>query len=663
MVAEVCALGARKSPLRRRCRAPNIVFLALAMAIASLLPLSSRAQTPTPALGSAASAGNVANAGNTVTTGSTANSGTTASPGSYLLQPTLGGNPATPPRFRRPGASRPLAADQPPPDKFAAPTRIGATPVYGSPNGLGAGNTGYDSMNTPRTKKKKKLPPAPAAGALVPQAPETTFTPVPTFNPAVSNLPPVQATPPPPVIYPKTAAIRPGASLPPLPSELPVTNPPPEVHPLAAAKRPGAIAPVPPLEYYNYSVSALPPTLPLPNTFILGALPQRLLPILAEKDPYAALGIRAGSFLLLPSIDLSGGYSTNPERAPGNPPSAYGVITPELRVASDWSNHSLTADIVGAYTRYANGQLLPSLNVPFLNAKVDGRVDVTRDTQLNLEVRYLINTDNPGSPNLPAQLARLPLNFDLGDTIGVAQQIGRLSVSFKGTFDRATYNPSQLTDGSTSSNDDRNFDQYAGIGRIGYEIDPGLKPFVEVQADRRIHDQEFDINGFDRDSKGASVSVGSAFNLFGSLTGEMALGYVERQYQDAALENINGVIANGALLWQPTALTTVRLGAVSQIYETTLAGASGEFSRDVNIEVDHAFRYWLIGILKAGYGNDQYVGSTLSDNRYFVSVGGVYKLTREMQMSAQVRQDWQLATQATNSYMATTFLLGLHLQR
>ena len=657
MAAEVCALGARKSPLRRRCRAPDTVCLALAMAIALLLPLSSQAQTPAPALG------NVASAGSAVSTASTANSGSTAGSGSDLLQPSLGGNPATPPRFRRPGAATPLAADQPPPDRFVAPTRIGATPIYGSPNGLGAGNTGYDSLNTPRSKKKKKSPPAPAPGALVPQAPETTFTPVPTFNPAVPNMPPVQANPPPPLIYPKTAAIRPGASLPPLPTELPVTNPPPEVHPLTAANRPGAIAPVPPLEYYNYAVSALPPTLPLPNTFTLGALPQRLLPISAEKDPYAALGIRAGSFVLLPSIDLSGGYSTNPQRAPGNPPSAYGVVTPELRAASVWSNHSLTADIVGAYTQYANGELLPSLNVPYLNAKVDGRVDVTRDTQLNLEARYLINTDNPGSPNLQGQLTKLPLNFDLGDTIGVAQQLGRVSVSFKGTFDRATYNPSQLTTGVSSSNDGRNFDQYAGIGRVGYEIDPGLKPFVEVAADRRIHDQEFDMNGFDRDLKGASVSVGSAFNLFGSLTGEMAMGYVERQYQDAVLENINGVIANGALIWEPTGLTTVRLGAVSQVYETTVVGASGEFSRDVNIEVDHAFRYWLIGILKAGYGNDQYVGSTLSDNRYFVSVGGVYKFNREVQMSAQVRQDWQTATQPTNAYTATTFLLGLHLQR
>ncbi len=214
MVAEVCAMGARKSPLRRRCRAPNSVSLALALAlemvIALLLPLSGRAQTPAPVLGNVASAGNnvstgsMANSGSTASSGNSASSGSTAIPGSNLLQPSsLGGNPATPPRFRRPGAATPLAADQPPPDKFVAPTRIGAMPVYGSPNGLGAGNTGYDSSNTPRSKKKKKSPPTPAQGALVPQAPETTFTPVPTFNPAVQNIPPVQGNPPPPVIFPK----------------------------------------------------------------------------------------------------------------------------------------------------------------------------------------------------------------------------------------------------------------------------------------------------------------------------------------------------------------------------------------------------------------------------------------------------------------------------
>jgi hypothetical protein len=41
----------------------------------------------------------------------------------------------------------------------------------------------------------------------------------------------------------------------------------------------------------------------------------------------------------------------------------------------------------------------------------------------------------------------------------------------------------------------------------------------------------------------------------------------------------------------------------------------------------------------------------------------VYKLTRELQMNATIRQDWQVATQPGFVYDATSFLLGLHLQR
>lgn len=60
-------------------------------------------------------------------------------PNTGLLQPSLSGSPAKPPRFRRAGDK--LA---PPTDRFAAPSRIGATPIYGSPSGFGAGDTGFE---------------------------------------------------------------------------------------------------------------------------------------------------------------------------------------------------------------------------------------------------------------------------------------------------------------------------------------------------------------------------------------------------------------------------------------------------------------------------------------------------------------------------------------
>ncbi|HKM88212.1 MAG TPA: outer membrane beta-barrel protein [Xanthobacteraceae bacterium] len=448
--------------------------------------------------------------------------------------------------------------------------------------------------------------------------------------------------------------------MPPPPDLPPLSNPPAEVHPLTAANRPGAVLPIPPPEYFDHSASTPPPTAPQPNTLVPGTLPQRPLPI-AAGDPYAALGIRAGSFLLLPSLDLTAGYNTNPERVAGSSGSPYFIAAPELQVRSDWERHSLTADIVGSYTEYA-ANLVPSLNVPYFSSKIDGRIDVTRDTQIVVAGRYLLTTDNPGSPNLPAGLAQLPIDTDVGGTLGVIQTFNRLSVSLKGTADRAVYDDSLLTNGELASNADRNFDQYAGILRVGYELDPGLKPFVELEGDQRIHDEQFDRNGLQRDSVGASAKVGAAVDLFGSLTGQMAVGYVERSYQDPTLPNVGGVIADGALLWQATALTSAKLSASSQVYETIVAGASGELSRDVSLQIDHAFRYWLVGTLKGGYGNDNYVG-VFTDNRYFVSVGLAYKLTREMQLRTELRQDWLTTAEPGFTYTATTVLLGLRLQR
>ena len=591
-----------------------------------------------------------------------------ANPDSNLLAPALENAPNNPPPFRLPGEAPPRNYKTLPPGTVTAQSRIGATPTYGSPSGFGAGDTGFNSTNTPHYKKQKKQAQTRATGGATRQ-PRRHSRRSRILAPPAPSQPPTVQKPPTPEIYPNKAAQRTGATLPPPPDAYPVSNPPPEVHPLAAASRPGAALAVPPPEYFDYSLrpsvaspsSTPPPTLQPPNTFLPGTLPQQLLPI-AATDPYAAIGIRAGSFLLFPSVDLSGGYSTNPTRETGGPGSFYVAAAPELKVASDWGRHSLTADIVASYTQYA-ADLLPSLNVPFLNAKIDGRIDVTRDTQILLEQRVIVSADNPGSPNLQAQVAALPPNQDVGETLGIAQQFNRLAITAKGTFDRATYNPSQLTDGESASNSDRNFDQYAGILRVGYELDPGLKPFVEVQEDQRIHDEQFDRNGLQRDSTGTTAKLGSALDLFGTLTGEMALGYVDRNYKDPTLPAVSGFIADGALLWKPTGLTTYKLSASSQVYETVLAGASGELSRDVSLEADHAFRAWLIGIGKVGYGTDDYVGQPLTDNRYFVSIGLTYIFTREWQVHGEIREDWQTATEPGFAYTATTFLLGLHWQR
>jgi hypothetical protein len=577
-----------------------------------------------------------------------------------LLQPSLEGNSNNPPSFVPPGSSATLPPDQAPPTgKFTAPSRIGMTPVYGSPTGFGAGDTGFDSSNGPHRRRVAKTP---ASGSEIAPPQQITFDQVPELPPQVPSTVPVLPLPPPPQVEPAKAASRPGAVLPPPPQPWPLSNPPTVVYPAAAASRPGAVLPIPPPEDFVGSASTPPPGMPPPNTLPLGTVPHGTLPI-AAGDPYEALGIKAGSFLILPAIELSAAYSTNPSHgSPTGPPSFYFVAAPELHVRSLWSSSSLTADITSSYTDYQNGTFVPPLSVPYLNAKVDGTFDVSRYTKILLESRATVTTDNPGSPNITAGLAQLPIDTTLGGMLGVAQQFSRFNVSLKGTFDRSMYSDAELTNGETGNFDWRAFDQYAGILRLGYEIDPGLKPFVEVDEDTRVHDSPVDINGENRNSKGSSVKVGGDISFSGSLTGEIAVGYMERDYV-APLPNIGGATLDGSLLWQATALTTAKFTATSAVSESVLEGVSGAFSRDFNLQVDHALRSWLIATVKAGYGRDEYVGLTRDDNRYFASAGLTYKLNREMQLKGELRHDWLTSTATGAAYEATSFIMSLRLQR
>lgn len=379
-----------------------------------------------------------------------------------------------------------------------------------------------------------------------------------------------------------------------------------------------------------------------------------------DLEPFDAVGVRAGAFLVKPAIELTGGYDSNPARSLHGTGSGLYTVAPELLVQSLWSRHELRADLRGSYTGY---QEMPSLDRPYFDGKVTGRVDVSRDTRIDLDGRWLLSTDNPGSPNLQADLARLPAYNTLSAGAGVAHRFNRFEVALKGTVERTTYEESELTDGTRVSNDDRNFSQYGAQLRGSYELTPGVKPFVEVGADTRVHDE--DVNCFCemRDSRGNSLRAGSTFELTRLLTGEISAGWLTRTYDDPALPELNGFLFDGSLLWSATALTTVRFTAKSAVDETTLTGVSGIFRRDFGLQVDHAFRRWLIATARLGYGYDTYPGSPREDTRYLASAQLTYKATRTLHVKGEFRQEWLRSNLAGNDYTASVFLLGLRLQR
>ena len=492
------------------------------------------------------------------------------------------------------------------PDKdIPAPSRIGQVPQYGLPAANGAADSGYDSLN--RTRKKPKFYPG-------------------------------QARPKPP----------PGPGSPaPVDSKLPIR------------------LSIPPSDSANKT--PLPPAM---AGTVVGQPPRKRLKL--DDDPFGAVGDYAGGFLIKSAVEVSGGYDTNPGRTSVPQGLPLWVVAPEFLAVSDWERHALVADLRGSFTGYG-GSLPPTIDGaissaptdvdrPDFNGHIDGRLDVTKDTRLTAEVRLRLATDNPGSPNIQAGLAKYPIYTTLGGTFGIDQSFNRLEVSAGGTVDRTAYQNSLLTDGTYSSNDDRNFNQFGGVGRVSYDLLPGLKPFVEAEGDNRVHDLQLDRNGYARDSNGGYAKAGSSFEFSRLLTGEISVGFAERSYVDPRLDRLQGLLTAASLTWTATPLTTAKFYSTTSIDETTLPGVSGVLTHLYTVEVDHDFRRWLTGIGKFTYGTLDYQGDGRFDKIYTAEADLIYKMTRNLWVKGTLRRDVLNSNIAGNSTASTVVMLGVRLQ-
>jgi hypothetical protein len=548
-----------------------------------------------------------ANGGMNAASNSAADDGGGNGTASLLLRPVLDGSPQNPPRFRSPRKGM-----------DNAPSRFGQLPNFDYQPAFGAGTSGFDSTNARKRNTKSSQGAKPGgAGDSAPQPQDSTGS---------SADPTAKADAP--AVTPKQ--LQPASGL--IAARLRLQN------------RPGA-----------------PPTNAdaVPATFATTVPSLRPLP---EERPFDPLGIQVGAFNFRPAMEYTRGWDGNAPRN-ATPPAAsswFNVYAPELLVNSNWDRHELTATLRGSYTTY---DTMHSLDRPSADARVNARIDVTSLSRIDLEGRYLLFTDYLGSPNIQAGLAHLPIGMDYGATVGFGQRFNRFDVTLKGLVDRTVYNDSEFTDGTSASNAGRNFNRYGSQLRTSYEVMPGARPFVEIGVDDRAYDLAIDAAGAHRSSEGYYGKVGTTLAFAGKLIGEISAGYLARNYHDPTLENIRGWTVDSSLLWLATALTSVKLINTTTVAESTLSGVSGAFTRETTLQVDHAFRRWLVATLRLTRGFDDYVGSTREDIRYVAATTLAYSLTRELWLRGEYRQEWRHSNTPGNDYFAQVWLVGLRLQR
>lgn len=379
----------------------------------------------------------------------------------------------------------------------------------------------------------------------------------------------------------------------------------------------------------------------------------------AFDDPYAPLGLRVGNVVVTPVVGQYIGYDTNPNRLGRNQKaSALSQTEVELGIQSDWSRHDLYGQLRGAYSDYFSN---PAAARPEGAGNLRLRLDATRDTEIDIEGHYVVDSQRPTSPDLNAAVTSRPLTFTEGASIGVTHRFNRLIASMRGTIDRFDYEDARLPGGLILDQSDRAMTQYGLRGRLGYEVHPGLIPFVEASVDTRQYDRSRDNNGFARSSDGIGLRGGATLELSRLVKADVSAGVVTRTYEDKRLGTQTSPVADVALTYEMTPLTTIRGTATAAIDETAVPGARGIRSLRGTLEMQHALRRNLTLTAGLRASDSVYQGIAIDEKGWGAFLRADYRLNRNLTLRASYAYDNIRSSVTGASYNSNTFLLGLRL--
>lgn len=337
-----------------------------------------------------------------------------------------------------------------------------------------------------------------------------------------------------------------------------------------------------------------------------------------QLDP---LGIRAGSYLVFPSLSVGAEYDSNVFALEDDEEDDFGLLLrPRVNMNSQWSRHALNFSVFGEFGLYDE---FDENNYEDVGASLDGRLDITRNDTLfsNLSVQRKHETrDAPEA----VQQGDILTYFDGLARLGYRRDFNLVFFVVTGSFNRLDYQEEE------ENEDRRDIIDLNGDLRIGYKVSPRFNVFVQGDYTVVRYDKTPDNDGFDRDSSGFGFSVGSEIDITGILFGEVQLGYVTREYDDEDLDSVSGPGGRAQLTWNVTGLTSVIFGAGGGIVETTQNGASANLQSEVSLEVQHELLRNLLLNGRLGYTRDDFEGIDRTDNTYRARAIVRYLLNRNL---------------------------------
>jgi hypothetical protein len=378
-----------------------------------------------------------------------------------------------------------------------------------------------------------------------------------------------------------------------------------------------------------------------------------------DDDPFAAVGIRAGSFILRPSLEQGLTATSNADSSFGGGSALLSETTLRLNALSDWRRHTASADGTLTWRRTISGA-----EVKDVRGRVDGALtlDLERDLSATARLGYEAVPESASSPVSIGGAISQPLRQTFNGSLSLDKAIGKARFGLTGAAEHETYGDAELTTGPLSQKD-RDSTLYSATLRGGYAISPALTPFVEIEAGRRLYDQRVDSGGYERSATRLGARAGVELDLGEKLAGEFSAGWLREALDDDRLAPVSGATVNANLRWSPERGTNVALSGATTVEGTTTPGESGSILYWSQLSLERQIRSNLTGKAALGAGWRDYVGSNGHDLTLSAEASLTWWLSRYAGLTTRVRTEKLTSNIAGREETTNSVFLGLRLQR
>ncbi|MBY8917726.1 outer membrane beta-barrel protein [Nitratireductor sp. L1-7-SE] len=378
-----------------------------------------------------------------------------------------------------------------------------------------------------------------------------------------------------------------------------------------------------------------------------------------DENPYAPLGLRFGSFTVIPTLEQGLTWTSNADSSTNGSEAIVSQSTLRLNAVSDWARHAATVDAYGIYRKSVSGD-----EVSDIEGGIDGtlRFDLARDYTALASLGYSISPESASSPVIITGVDERPLRHTIDGSLGLSKDFGKLRLSATGSVSRQQYGDATLIDGSTLSQKERNATLATLRLRTGYAISPALTPFIEGEFGRRFYDETQDSAGYERSATRLAARAGVMVDIEEKLSGEASIGWIAEDLDDERLDTVSGLALAAALNWSPQRGTNVRFDGSTTIEGTTDAGDSGSILYAGTLRLERQIRANLTAEAAAGLSWRDYMsgGHDLTMNG---EAGMTWWLNRTLGLTGRARYEKRTSSLPGRDYDATSVFMGIRMQR